>query len=111
MTIQPSSQQAVIGDASVTIQCTIQGTPQATSWEWTKTVSGGNPVVISQGTNNGKLQVANSATNPNLVIFNVVSDDAAEYRCRANNGAGLITSSPSTLTVQGSKLLDECQSS
>ena len=102
VTVSPSTNTVILGTSSVTIQCTVQGTHPATSWEWTKTpINGGTQTVIAQGTNDGHLQVVNSATNPNLIISNIVEADEAVYRCRANNGAGQVTSQSSTLVVNG----------
>ncbi|XP_052061923.1 hemicentin-1-like [Mytilus californianus] len=101
ITASRTTYSAIVGDSIVTILCNINGTPPAIAWDWTKTsISGGNSEIISQGTNNARRQVINSATKPNLNIYSMTEDDEGVYRCRANNGERQYISEPVILKVQ-----------
>ncbi|XP_021345496.1 hemicentin-1-like, partial [Mizuhopecten yessoensis] len=82
---------------SVTLVCTVSGTPSATSVTWRRT-SGGftNNVNID----NNKYQ-GSSINSPSLVINNADSVDTGTYVCTATNSVGTATSSQTTLSVTG----------
>ncbi|XP_076112262.1 hemicentin-1-like isoform X2 [Mytilus galloprovincialis] len=102
ISVSPSDGTAIYGDSSYTIQCSITGTPQATSWSWVRMpISGGGETPISAGT---KYSIVNSATAPHLTINNVVEDDEQDYYCRATNVAGTQTSTRARLIVNGGLL-------
>ncbi|XP_076112265.1 hemicentin-1-like isoform X5 [Mytilus galloprovincialis] len=102
ISVSPSDGTAIYGDSSYTIQCSITGTPQATSWSWVRMpISGGGETPISAGT---KYSIVNSATAPHLTINNVVEDDEQDYYCRATNVAGTQTSTRARLIVNGDLL-------
>ncbi|XP_052061298.1 hemicentin-1-like isoform X3 [Mytilus californianus] len=102
VSVSPSDGTAVYGDSSYTVQCTITGTPQATSWTWVKKpISGSTETTVSSGS---KYTIVNSATAPHLTINSIVEDDEQDYYCRATNVAGTQTSTRSRLTVTGELL-------
>ncbi|XP_052080685.1 peroxidasin homolog [Mytilus californianus] len=100
ITVSLTTHSAIVGDSKVTIPCTINGSPPAIGWDWTKTpVDGGNAEIIAQGTNNAKRQIMTSETNPNLNIFNITKNDEGIYKCRANNEKRQFMSEPVILEV------------
>ncbi|VDI77482.1 Hypothetical predicted protein, partial [Mytilus galloprovincialis] len=102
ISVSPSDGTAIYGDSSYTIQCSITGTSQATSWSWVRmTIAGGTETPISTGS---KYSIVNSATAPHLTINNVVEDDEQDYYCRATNVAGTQTSTRARLIVNGGEL-------
>jgi hypothetical protein len=105
VSVTPATQSTVIGDNSVVIQCTVNGTPQALSWSWTfSPLRSGSQTTITQGTNNGDYTVSNSNTNPHLTIKTITTADAGDYICHATNVVGTSASPQSRLTVTGGKL-------
>ncbi|XP_076109604.1 synaptogenesis protein syg-2-like [Mytilus galloprovincialis] len=105
ITVSLTTYSAITGDSIVTILCKINGTAPAIAWDWTKApIAGGNSEIISQGTNNARRQVINSATKPNLNIYSITEDDESIYRCRANNGKQQYISEPIILKVQEASL-------
>ncbi|XP_052062396.1 peroxidasin homolog [Mytilus californianus] len=98
--VSPILYAALAGDSLAIIQCNINGTLPATSWDWIKTpIDGGNAEVIARGTNNAERQVVNSASNPSLKIFSITEDDEGNYQCRASNGKWQAISGPAILKV------------
>ena len=105
VSVTPATQSTVIGDNSVVIQCTVNGTPQALSWSWTFSPLGsGSQTTITQGTNNADYTVSNSNTNPHLTIKIITAIDAGAYICHATNVVGTSSSPQSRLAVTGGKL-------
>ncbi|CAC5392944.1 unnamed protein product [Mytilus coruscus] len=89
ISIEPESFTILAGDASYKILCIITGSPQASSWYWTKTsINGSTIITIGQGTNNQKYTIDNSPTYPHLTIKDITEDDEGDYECHATNGAG-----------------------
>ncbi|XP_076085054.1 uncharacterized protein LOC143055895 isoform X1 [Mytilus galloprovincialis] len=93
ISIEPESFTIVAGDSSYKILCIISGSPQATSWYWTKSSLDGNSIsTIGQGTNNQKYTVDNSPNYPHLTIKDITENDEGDYECHATNAAGQSTS-------------------
>ena len=101
VTIPQTSYSAVLGANSVTIPCTVTGSPSATSVSWTKTVSG-STTNINVGSSNGKYQ-GSTVSTPSLTILSVSQSDEASYKCSATNIAGTSSSQTAFLDVTGSK--------
>lgn len=101
VTIQQSQYAVTIGQ-TVTLGCTVTGSPAATNVYWQKTV---NNVVttISSSTNTNKYS-GSTVSTPSLTIVNADQSDEATYVCFATNGVGLGQSTQTFLDVTGSKL-------
>ncbi|XP_033753605.1 hemicentin-1-like isoform X5 [Pecten maximus] len=82
---------------SVTLECTVTGTPVATSVSWERT-SGG--VVTTVAIDNNQYQ-GSSVNSPSLVISVSDSVDTGTYVCTATNSVGVGRSTQTTLTVTG----------
>ncbi|XP_060079143.1 hemicentin-1-like [Ylistrum balloti] len=82
---------------SVTLECTVSGTPVATSVSWERT-SGGvtNPVTVDNNLYQGSV-----VGSPSLVITAADSVDTGTYTCTATNSVGTGRSTTTTLTVTG----------
>ncbi|XP_063428595.1 hemicentin-1-like isoform X18 [Mytilus trossulus] len=98
VTIQQSQYSVTIGQ-TVTLGCTVTGSPAATNVYWQKTV---NNVVttISSNTNTNKYS-GSIVSTPSLTIFNADQSDEATYVCFATNGVGLGQSTQTFLDVTG----------
>ncbi|XP_076098442.1 hemicentin-1-like isoform X7 [Mytilus galloprovincialis] len=98
VTIQQSQYAVTIGQ-TVTLGCTVTGSPAATNVYWQKTV---NNVVttISSSTNTNKYS-GSTVSTPSLTIVNADQSDEATYVCFATNGVGLGQSTQTFLDVTG----------
>ncbi|XP_063428599.1 hemicentin-1-like isoform X2 [Mytilus trossulus] len=98
VTIQQSQYSVTIGQ-TVTLGCTVTGSPAATNVYWQKTV---NNVVttISSNTNTNKYS-GSIVSTPSLTIVNADQSDEATYVCFATNGVGLGQSTQTFLDVTG----------
>jgi len=99
--IPQPSYSAVLGTNSVTITCTVSGTPSANSVAWTK-IQGGQTTNVNIANSNGKYQ-GGAVNNPSLTILNIAQSDEANYVCSATNIAGTSSSQQAFLDVTGSK--------
>ncbi|XP_071159626.1 hemicentin-1-like isoform X19 [Mytilus edulis] len=98
VTIQQSQYAVTIGQ-TVTLGCTVTGSPASTNVYWQKTV---NNVVttISSSTNTNKYS-GSTVSTPSLTIVNADQSDEATYVCFATNGVGLGQSTQTFLDVTG----------
>ncbi|XP_033751335.1 hemicentin-1-like isoform X19 [Pecten maximus] len=88
----------IITGASVTLQCTVFGTPSVTGVTWTRTYSNGVSTTIGV---NGQKYAGSSVNNPSLTIFNADSSDQGTYVCTATNSLGSGQSPSVSLSVTG----------
>lgn len=103
--VTPTQSSPNFGDASVTIQCSIGGSPGATSVGWRKvSVNGQTSNNIDAVNSNGKYAITSSTTNPDLTINNINFDDDANYVCYATNLVGNRDSGNARVQVIGCKL-------
>ncbi|XP_069133480.1 hemicentin-1-like isoform X12 [Argopecten irradians] len=96
-TVAQTSYTIVTG-ASVTLQCTVFGTPAVTGVSWTRTYNNGGSTVLSV---NGQKYAGGSINNPSLTIFNADNTDQATYVCSATNSLGTGQSQAVSLSVTG----------
>ncbi|XP_052058076.1 hemicentin-1-like isoform X7 [Mytilus californianus] len=96
VTIQQSSYTVTIGQ-TVTLGCTVTGSPAANTVYWQKTV---NNVVTTISTNTNKYSGSTIST-PSLTIVNADQSDEATYVCFATNGVGTGQSTQTFLDVTG----------
>ena len=91
--------QATIG-STVTLNCTASGSPAVTSITWQRVKAEGVATLhVSSTTKYGGATV----NFPSLIIYNVDTDDEAQYRCLATNSAGIGQSQLTFLDVTGSE--------
>ena len=103
--VTPTQSSPNFGAASVTIQCSISGSPGATSVGWRKvSLNGQTSNTIDAVNSNGKYAIASSTTNPDLTINNINFDDDANYVCFATNLVGSRNSGNARVDVIGCKL-------
>lgn len=106
ISVNPLQQFPQYGASSVTISCTVTASPSADTVGWRKiTVDSSSTTNIDAPNSNGKYSVANSVTNPDLTINNVVFTDDANYQCYATNAVGTGNSALARVDVQGSKYI------
>lgn len=99
VTIPQTSFTALIGTDRITINCSVSGTPPATSVTWTKTVGGQTDSIdVSSNKYSGS-----TVSNPSLTIRNLDQTDEGDYVCTAENLVGTANSETANLDVTGSK--------
>ncbi|XP_060068235.1 hemicentin-1-like [Ylistrum balloti] len=96
-TVAQTSYSIVTG-ASITLQCSVFGTPAVTSVSWTRTYTNGVSSTISVA---GQKYSGSTVSNPSLTIFNADSNDQASYICTATNSLGSGQSQAVSLSVTG----------
>ena len=103
--VTPTQSSPIFGETSVTIQCSISGSPGATSVGWKKvSLNGQTSTNIDAVNSNGKYAIASSTTNPDLTINNINFGDDANYVCFATNLVGTRDSGNARVDVKGCKL-------
>ena len=97
VTIQSPTYTASYGN-SITMVCTVSALPTQTRVYWEKE---GTTII-----NSGDAGYSGSTpTSPSLTINSVRTTDQGQYRCFATNSVGTGSSSATTLTVQGGKII------
>ena len=87
---------------TITLDCVVSSPNsalQSVSWTFN---NGASTQIITQFSNTAKYS-GSTTTTPSLTIFNLASSDVGTYTCTATNTVGTGTSSPTTLSVTGSK--------
>ncbi|KAK3107564.1 hypothetical protein FSP39_017383 [Pinctada imbricata] len=84
--------------SSVTLGCTVSGSPSATSVQWYRVTNSGSSAITVGGTTRYS---GSSTSNPALTITNTVLSDEGLYQCTATNSVGTGTSSTTYLDVVG----------
>lgn len=100
-TVTATVQASVKVGNSVTITCTIQSNPSATSVTWQK-YENNQPTTIS--INSGRY-TGGTLSVPSLTINSVVQDDQGQYVCQATNSIGTGSSNQVYLTISGGKTM------
>lgn len=101
----PTQASISYGISSFQIRCFVTGLPVATNWFWTKTPMNGQfPITLSRTTNSADYMIDQSPTEPHLTIYGITDSDEADYKCHADNGGGIRSSTVSRLEVVGGKL-------
>ncbi|XP_069133962.1 serine-rich adhesin for platelets-like isoform X35 [Argopecten irradians] len=97
--VVPQPSYSVLTGSSVTLVCTVSGSPTHTSVQWLRVVNGVNQAV-NIGTS-GKY-AGSTVSVPSLTINGAQSSDQGQYICTASNVVGTGQSSVTTLSVTGS---------
>lgn len=100
VTIQQPQYSVLIG-GTVTLGCTVSGSPSATNVYWQRTQNG-VVTTINSNTNTNKYS-GSTTTTPSLTISGADQNDEATYVCFATNVVGTAQSSQTFLDVTGSK--------
>ena len=99
--VVPQSQYSANYGQSVTLVCSVSGTPAATSVYWQK-VKNGQTTTINTNSNSNKYSGV-TLQNPSLTISNVDNSDEATYTCFGVNSIGTGQSQQTVLSILGSK--------
>ncbi|XP_033753215.1 basement membrane-specific heparan sulfate proteoglycan core protein-like [Pecten maximus] len=95
--IQQSFYTATTG-TSITLVCTVSGSPTHTNVFWQRNVGSGSQSLTIDSVNFSGSQV----NNPSLTVINVDPSDSGTYTCFATNAVGTGQSSATTVTISGS---------